>query len=566
MFYRFLREWYPNAFWPRREDSTYPKELEHMTNIQLYCNDALHCVRHVYHRSEARFEGDLKFTPNCLQMMQRLANSVLNVLKQKDMKVYVFCLDPIGGRRPEKKETSKKREKSVKTSQDKGRPTKLVLPYGRDVYFDDTLTLPGDMELICRTLEAKKALYAYITQYFCSERFYPRIPEGKHFILSGATTHLIEKDEDGEQIPIPIRVDKNGVTELKDRKFRSVVSEGDLDVYHWLYVYPEMNAMIDSGDGDILIIGLMQMRRLHDKTNNRRVVFKTRRSNGSGPRSPEYIKWHNDAYAWYNTMVAEGKSKKEAYLMSKGVATPRITVIIDYIKEYVDISLLATSIRADFSRLREKYKEKPTNFCCTPVETSVAIIMMFGNDYIFKNMLCHQLNVLAVWRTFFEYAPDIGEIVSVIKKTRAQKRARSGVLKPMHPLYIYEVNVLQVRKLIMESYRCRMEMDDKKRKENIAKKKALKGQEYTVTLAPPEEIMRRTQNMWKKHMPDMEKMRTGCAHLAWTMFYFSNDSLHDFEVPDSTKIVDEKSGMSVHGYGPDGIMDQVSPGDIRRAM
>lgn len=290
--------------------------LRDLVGIQVVTNDPLALIRNTsIGIFPDKVTGALR-RDTCKTFMFKIFKGVFEVLANcDDVHTYVFCLDRFGARRREKVN----RPKVVK----EGEPEYLTVPPGQQEFFLDDAEMPGTTDQIFSNHGPKLAFYAYLTRFVQTQAFRDHIPAGKCFILSGAISASNWLDQPVHLPPVQVFADR--VVSL-DHFRCDHISEGDLDVWRWAIYYNDCNCCVISYDGDVFLIGLMQIRNLVTEGSDRRILFLTRRSVGSAAVPELALKRKAELKVRraivYDTVLAEtGGDVQEAYRASGGLVS-----------------------------------------------------------------------------------------------------------------------------------------------------------------------------------------------------------------------------------------------------
>lgn len=336
---------YARYIQPNREGVTVD-EVQRKVGIRLCVNDVLAQLRGTTISYVRDGEGRIHAT-TCRQFVENVFFDVFNALQKTDVEVYVVCLDAYGKRPVEKAATTAKRMKRARPDD---APEQLAVPEGQTFYFLDGQPMPGPVNLIFETPAAKKELYEYMTMFFVLDDVRERIPLGKRIILSGGLFPM----GDDEHSAVPLEVTCTDFT-LREEWHLPNIGEGDIDVWRWVYQFPEMDFHVCSHDADVILIGMLQMRRLLKKTPKRRGWVVTRRSVGSchpeGQHAANLNKRHCLRKETYDAVMAQTSDPEKAYLAAGGSfaessSTPHLSrrpvwahYHIDLVSIYSDIVL-----------------------------------------------------------------------------------------------------------------------------------------------------------------------------------------------------------------------------------
>jgi len=591
---------FPDCVTPT-ETRTTPDGIKKLTDIDLYVLDAIGFLRGI---SYTNFSTGLPLS--CKQLLERLTRPILHVLESGSVKVYVFSLDLCRRRRPEKAATSNARAAQHAADVRRGAPDRLEVSPGRDGFFVDNLCLPGPMNAIFNTPEARIQLYLYLTEYFMSERFRKRLPGGKRIFIRGcigtrsiATTlgkirdektlsrAEVEREPPAHADPAlsqshdatsssaqsaveplfylpPLMVTATGymfVRQLLDLE----CSEADLDCFRWLTVFPNHNAVVHSRDGDLLLIGLIQSRIWKQVNPERKVYFRTRRSVGSSmPTDSEKTK-RRMAYQTYTENLRLGATLQQAYASSGGVTRPHTRKRIVWCERYFDLCALRNAIVC----LMCEVNPRPPS---APVEEWVLMLCLaspnhdylerrnfvsgVGDMYIMTGFIRKRIlfkdDLVKVWTTPLVRGmePPVNPPPLSSSPPPSTSTTRPSSLTS-HMLMYYDVNAQILRDWARECY--------------VDKANGSIG--YSARNNTPEKIqharMVSAQKAIKKNLPSIEQHMLISAQAAWILQYYGNGPQHG--LPIQNGLVVNEQGESIYGYNQSGFSTRVSAERIRRA-
>lgn len=558
---------FENCVWPTKKNKT-PEELKHLKNIQLYCLDAIGFLRGVTSRDKRT--GMLLTGAD---LIDRMTKHMRHALHNTAVDTYVFSLDLCRKRRPEKADTNNARERQQASSIKRGVSERLVLPPGRERYFSDEQILPGPMNAVFCTPEARIQLYEYITEMFLSESFkLSCVPSGKCVIVRGCIGSKEKALEAGlteEKLEeAKVRPDKEhkcahqreryylppveitGGAEEKPRFLTELLdlenSEADIDCYRWLLVYPHKNALVHSRDGDLLMIGLVQSRLWLRLDPNRKVFFQTRRSVGTQEPTREEAQVHRTKYERYKIALADKKTPQEANKLSDGVTTLKARARILWCERYYDLLALRTEI----IKLVCENSSRPSS---CPVEEWVVMMCLASpsHDYMKRKNFVHMIGDEYIMSCHLRRHAEWGSDLVKVWESEMQK-PEDGRL-PAHSLMYYDVDVSVLRKWATQCY---VEHSDAKinpSKKNNTPAKLLKARRES------------SDKMIKKHLPTREQHEIAAAHICWVLQYYGNGPQYGVPIQLGTVVDDE--GKSLYGYCAEGYVEtkNIARSIIRRA-
>ena len=541
------------CFLPNCEKPELPEQLRDLTDIQLYCVDAMQPLRSIpTGASEDVAPGSQPGVVTCHSLLERIASSILSVLQKGDVDTYVYCLDPYGKSRPEKAATAADRRKQSEAAIAKGAQERVELPPGQQFYYEDHCPPPASMDVVFRTPEARRSLYHYVCSFLRSEEFYSRIPDGKCVVLSGGLALRDGVDEPHLQAPIQLpplemrnsgqRLLESGANHVKN------ISEADLSVWFWVRYYPKKTALVYSGDGDVLLAGLIQMRMIFRNNPHRRVWFQTRRSGGTAERPGEFAEYVARMYGRYQKVLEEsdGDKRKKAYRASHGITRPvpiRTNTTV-WAHRYVDLHRMWAFMLNDANDMNETAGSVLIHHA---VEQWVVLMALASqkHDYMKRSLIARQVGARPLWLTYLDYRHLFGSLVRVYASED-------------HSVNYYVVDTCAVRRLVSASYFTAAVLRSGPRSATYYEKlqMAKRDPKYRAKL------LKSTKASRLKYMPSEDEMRVGCAQLAWVLDYYSNDIRSG--VADGMR-VDSDDGLSVSGFVRDGFADAVSAENLRCA-
>ena len=537
-------------------DTTIPPDLRNKKNVQLVCWDILANIRSssgMHWLSSTT--GDF-LTITCETFLTRLFKPVVDTLATTDVDTYVICLDPFNCPRPEKKATRDSRVPKPKP----GVPTHLQPPPAGQRYFDAKRPLPGTMNLIFNTPQARAEFYEFILEHLQTV-LRPLIPAGKCVILSGGL-HVLYMFEPGQFDPekhvtqlAPVRLTHDNVEILEEHAFPSL-SEGDLDVLRWVNVFPDKNFYIYSVDGDIFLIALMQMRRIIKQNPHRLCYFVTRRSVDSKPvdakRASKKSSLREHQELVYERTLQETQSIDDAFRASGGVVSSRLFTESSSSKRSRSEPSSSSSSSSSSKRARsvapkkepvwldryinlvgvywkfidkghelvETHKlvdEKGRPKCVNIAEVYVLAICLCStsHDYIQPKLVSPGVGPKFIWRAFETYLHELVDLVRIY----APKQ------QPPHcTLYYYGVDVDVLTRFVQRIYEV----------------KGIDNKKVTPT-----------------------ELHIVAAQSAWTLQYWGNGVYPCYNVVDGT--IADANGDSIYGYTPKGWASSVVEAPIRFA-
>lgn len=551
-------EAYYKHCWPNRKPGgdTVPENVTKMKNIQLVCNDILAELRNTSITSYAGDEDRESQFLSCGQVMMRLFRPVIETLTTTDVDTYVICLDPLGNRRAEKMGTFLSRKKP---SVD-GVPDYVKLPVHYDCFFADDQPFPGTMDQIFSTPAAKAELYSYITRHLTSHGFRMAIPPNKRVILSGGITYLQTREVATGVIPfdhelmvmleLPYVITTDSVAVVPEMSVEHI-SEGDVDVWRWVFYYPEKNFMVKSRDGDVFMIGLLKMRRVLQETPGRICWFTTMRGDGSQDATEEEtakaLALRDVRARIYEHVLQETGSVHEAYRRSGGyrpassyaTATSSSSSVVTnsrkrpaaeisvrkhvkWVQYYIDLTGIYEDIIDEAHALTTLAGVRDL---INPVETYIVALCLSSDahDYIEVKKATPGVGAHFVWHALHNNIAEIGDMVRVYEMPSIL-----GNTTPVRSLYRYVIDCNALKKLIWFTY-----LEKARRTLAFSKKNST---EAKLIVAHYESA---TKAQIKGGVTDADIDRVG-SQIAWTLHYWSTG----VDAPEEVV-----SGLSLNAFG-----------------
>jgi hypothetical protein len=504
-----------------RVDGTTNEDVLNKKGIKLVVFDILAALR----TTPVIFNGDDRIS--CIDYLFKIFDHPLWLLEHTEVKVVVVCMDAFGRRRPEKAATTQQRKRK---RSDNALDT-IPIPLGQSEYFIDECPMPCELDDIFDFVELKAEFYAYFTRALASERVMRRIPDGKTLIFSQGVEMETVVHERGVPRKMAKIVPPLEVTCFSSRFMHEWnndnISEGDVDVWRWvIFAFPTYNVHVYSHDADVLIIGLLQMRRIYKDFPEREVWFVTRRSIGSEEASEEKIAYKQNmkkrrADIFSTRLVQTGNfeesaraaggtfSPDEMGASSSSDPRPRSTVI--WQDFHIDVKNMYLDILGDANDRNSLLQENMFN----PVETYILILMLSStkHDYIQTMKLHPQVGKDFVWRAFHRDIHKFDGLVRVFDDVTNEHQLE---------LY-YEIDTLILEVLVRSIYE-------------------IKG----------------SVAVQAKHKPSLAVIRKIAAQSVWTLQYLSNGVLPNYEIIDGTS--ETLTGESIYGFVSGNWADQVAPG------
>jgi hypothetical protein len=555
-----------------------PQDVVEADGIELVCEDVAARLRMTSIRQfQDPNTGELRRI-TCLSFIQSLLLPVFKTLHNTPVDTYVICLDPYGMRRPEKLGTFLQRQRPAKD----GVPEYLTMPPGQSRFFEDNAEMPGTLELIFNTPQAKAELYEYLTLSLQSQFFRKDIPEGKVIIFSGALT--IDRGEDSSfskdrvNLLPPLRVTSEGHTFIGTIDSNHI-SEGDVDVWRWVDEFKTKAFRVISNDCDVLLIGLLQMRHIIANNPARQGWFVTLRSVGSVEYSEEQVEKRETLKvlktAAYMTTLSTTGSLDEAYrasggfvpeimtstsssssstvtddpnshgdpemFQSSGVPRKRMRSTPDWAEHHVDMFGIFNEIIREAYHLVEKHCLPLQN----PVETYVMCLCLASDkhDYIQTKRVSPGIGPHFLWQALKPNLWLIGDMVSVF-------RPPSTANCP-HPdrIHYYAVKPKSLRTLVNCAYFLKAHDALKPSKKNNNEIKLLKARQE------------KAKTMFSKVSDD--DIQIVAAQCAWVLQYWGNGTFPAYDIVDGLTV--DENGNSLYGYDTEGWAKRVTYTNLKIA-
>lgn len=519
----FLRR-YQRCIEPNAETGVTKKDVEMKVDIQLCVNDVLAQLRGTsisYWRQE---DGTI-LRSTCRDFLERVFFDVFDVLTRTGVEVYVVCLDAYNMRMPEKLATAIKRGKRARPED---APEQLEIPAGQHFYFLDRQPMPGPIDLIFNTPAAKLEFYEYITLFFTIISR-ERIPPGKRIIFTGGVRLDVEGDTGYANLP-PLEITRDEWRVREDWHCPNI-REGDIDVWHWVYRFPEMNFHVHSYDADVILIGMLQMRRLLKKTPERRGWVVTRRSAASQIPDERYArnleKQRCLRKETYDSVLTATHDPNKAYVaaggsfVESGPSTARrpawVVYFIDLVSVYYDIIRDAIEHGSD------------ANF--VEVYTLALILSSEEHDYIQTKMISRNVGCQHVWGTFEKNMHRFRDLVNVFKH---------GMIDD-HRTFYYAVDKEVLFELIRAFYR-------EKAHASISAEKKSEQQRLDA-------VARSFTNNMLKNGPSDSQVWVVASQCAWLLQYWGNGPVPNYVCVNGTQL--DEDGHSVYGFTSMGWAEKV---------
>lgn len=570
-----------------------------LNEVRLVCNDIMAELRRMPHSEHPRFEGDQHYVRNCAELVLKVFRDALEMLCDETLAVdtYVVCLDPYGKRRVEKAHTTAERRRQQQARIAKGAPRSLARKPGQCSHFADELPVPCDMNTAFNLDEVRRDLYVYLTESVQRQWFFDRLPEGKTLILSGGMKRL----PSGESRPCcPVVVVGGGrgpvAPDPRLEHMQGDVSEGDIDAWAWVHRFPDRSFLVRSGDADLLMIGLMQMRDVISANPKRSGWFCTRRSVGTAEQDRGRVLYAQQQSELYEDATAAGFSKQTAWQLSGGVTNPATRKRVIWKDHYVSMVGLWFEIHREYKLYaKDLHAAKPSSLPSSsseaspsssaasssssssssglhewdgvpyevartkgvrfadhvemmnpknywpeirfPVEQFVLVMVVLSerHDYIRRSNFAPRVNTAHCLLAYYLYMDRIGSMLKVQRSSR----------DPRKKYYTINVNALRRWAVACYHYRAR---------QTIKRGKRTERQHDNAMFSS----FRRTLD---KNLPSIKRHELLASHCLWVLQYYGNACFPHIELirgPDP-KI----DGLPVFGYREDGWAEEVCRGSVR---
>jgi len=538
-----------------------PQDVIEADGIDLVCEDILARLRTTAIPQFIDPEsGDLRRI-TCAGFMQNLLTEPLKTLHNTPVDTYVICIDPYGMRRGEKLGTFLQRQRPVAP----GAPEFLTMPLGQTRFFEDNAEMPGTMELIFNTPQAKAELYEYLTELLRSGDFRKDIPDGKVLILSGALKITRE-----EGVPFskkcvtllpPLKVTREGYSYI-DEINSDHISEGDVDVWRWVDYFKTKAFRVKSYDCDVFLAGLLQMRHIMANNPTRQGWFVTRRSIGSVEYTEEQVQKKESMKilksAAYITALQSTGSVNEAYRASGGlvpaasllascsssavsddpsghndpelylpsdIPRKRMRSVPDWAEHHIDMFGIYDEIIKEAYQLVETHCLPLQN----PVETYVMCICLASDkhDYIQTKRVSPGIGPHFLWKALKPNLWKIGDMVRVCKPPP------NFALPYPERTHFYEVNVESLTTLVKCAYQLKAIDALKPSKKNNTPEKLDKARQL------------KADGMFTKNV-SKDDIQVVAAQCAWVLQYWGNGAFSGYTIADGLTL--DENGNSLYGY------------------
>lgn len=528
---------YAHCIQPDPINNVTKEDVTKKVGIDLCVSDVLAGLRSTSVKFKQNAEGDITWS-TCREFVETAFDDVFVTLAHTNVKVYVICLDAFGRRRPEKTATAIKRSKRARPSE---APEQLLLKPGQEFFFRDEDPMPGPVDLIFNTPAAKAELYEYIT-LFLSVIARSRIPDGKTLYLSGGLkieNRFTENPLTPVNLP-PIEITNAGWCYREDF-YSPSISEGDVDVWQWVHRFPDMNFHVYSYDADVILIGLLQMRRILTNNSTRQGWVVTRRSVSSSIVDERHTinlaKRQRIRKELYDTTLLRTQDASEAYLRAGGSfaeeskRSPRRP-------NWVVYHLNLTTIYADMLKDAEAH-HIAQKYIPNLVETYVLAFILSSDehDFIQTKLLSRNVGSEFVWTAFEKEIYAFHDFVTVY--TDAEN--------PNSNKFYYVVNTDALRSLVTAFYREKANAAIKEGKKSLEKLHAAREKSFSNNISA--------------HGPTVEQINVVASQCAWVLQYWGNGPVPDYTVVDGT--TPDEHGNSVYGYTSSGWAETVCGGVYR---
>lgn len=519
----FLRR-YQHCIEPNAETGVTKKDVELKVDIQLCVNDVLAQLRGTSISYWKHDDGTIHRS-TCRDFLERVFFDVFDVLTRTGVEVYVVCLDAYNMRMPEKLATSIKRSKRARPED---APEQLEIPAGQNFYFLDRLPMPGPIDMIFNTPAAKLEFYEYITLFF-TDISRERIPPGKRIIFSGGVRLDLSNPGVYANLP-PLEITRDEWNPREDW-YSPHIREGDIDVWYWVYRFPEMNFHVHSYDADVILIGMLQMRRLLKKSPTRRGWVVTRRSVASQEPDERHArnleKQRCLRKETYDTVLTETQDASKAYVAAGGSFSESepnrsrrpswVLFFIDLVSVYYDIIRDAIEHGSD------------ANF--VEVYVLALILSSEDHDYIQTKTISHNVGCQFVWGTFEKNMHRFRDLVNVYKHDMIDDNRT----------FYYAVDKQVLNELIRAYYREKAHCSIKAEKKTEAQRLDAVARSFTTNML--------------KNGPSESQVWVVASQCAWLLQYWGNGPVPNYVCVNGTQL--DEDGHSVYGYTSLGWAEKV---------
>lgn len=495
------------------------KEFERYKGVDILAIDFLQRIRSSCVRRYPRCEGDA-YTPNGLVFLLKNFNSILKLLRNTEIQCIAISLDSLGVDCVEKNKTRDKRRTTVKDPP-------LSIPPNNDSFFKFDAPLPcDDMNRVFITKEARLDLYDFVTGYLTSERFYKKIPLDKEIVFSGGLRLLnpssIEENRFSNWKNIPVtRITWHG-TSIVEHLAHSKLAEGDIDAPRLALSYKKEEGgirMVESKDGDVLMVLLMLYQRFHILYPNTTLYFKTSRSAGK-----------------VESLVPSYDNPNQMITLSRSIQVPR----------YVNIGKMRELI---ISHMKVKSVIHKSPVPTSPVELWVLVLIMScsGHDFVDTDFLKGVGDRSCIF-TLCEYVHMFPRLVvsGFDKNDKRPKAFRQRVyridmesLEKFTEMCYIKAAIFRTKRSAKANQKLSEKQFEKKISENanLTRWKAMAklfGEDPKIFEKPTAENEHARQEVKKK---TAQMMHACAARLAWIMHYYGNGSVENLHI---------KKGYSIH--------------------
>lgn len=387
------------------------ERISEYRNVDMVVMDSLAFIRNI--RTVSKMTGRVL---TGREFMEKIFAEPFEILKQTNVETVVMCVDTYGRFQPEKERTKRKRKERDDKRVEKGSLREVEDKTGTGRYFELDKELPATSEEFMRDPKSKRCFFDFLTLYVIDEEFIRRIPPGKKFILWGGVT-LSESKRGHDNLP-PIAVTMNGYYRMEGVDDKNIV-EADLAVWMWVQHFAQYKTVVvDSNDGDGLMIGLIQNRMIHQHNDQRRIWFKTRRAVGQGDEYDEDQKAiHNSKADIYHRHVQETGDKQTAYKLSEGV-TAHITTRHKpcFATIHVDLTGLWLRMEDQGMKMKTKFNLPAPWFIPEEVVCLFGLLADADNDYFNRGEILYGVGAKNLVNYYNAFRFNIGATVTVSER------------------------------------------------------------------------------------------------------------------------------------------------------
>jgi hypothetical protein len=466
------------------------------------------------------------------ELLEKIFNESIEILTNTNVKIIVFCIDAFGRHQPEKAEERKQRKiRDIKKVAQGSRET-LELKDGESTFFKLDRQLPGRMDEMMRCFPCKMDFYDFLTTYVTSAEFIAKIPPGKRFVFWGGIT--IKENREFCNVG-PLQITRSGFQKLKGLDEKNIV-EGDLAIWMFVQHYKEhKTVLVDSNDGDAIMMGLVQQRLEWHRDSTRSIWVKTRRaSSEAGEEYDEETKSkHNERANTYKHVVETTGDKKLAYKMSRGITaqmTARRRVSMSTF--FIDLTGLWGAMENYGLRLKELHDIEGSLFMPEEFMCVFGLLASSEHDYFRRSDILSGVSCETLVEKYIMHQHLLNPIVSL-----AYAEGKPNVI-------IYKVDVRELKRLVEIGFTAVAAAS--------IKREGKTEEQYNNAV-----IASKVKRLSKI---DERAYHTAAARMSWVLHYSGLQFTPDAELVDATQC--KEGDLYEYGYSEDGFTDEVSLKDI----